>query len=80
MSCSGRSGLWLLLQEHERVVADFPEDSANRRAHEHIAQEVHAENYPGGSNQHCNGEQGSQKLRIEEADGYRDCECGDRVA
>ena len=68
------------LEEHEGVVADFPEDGANRRAHKDVTQEVHAENDPGGGNQHCNSEQGSQKLGIEEADGNGDGERGDRVA
>ena len=39
-----------LLEEHERVVADFPEDGANRRAHEDVAQEVHPKNDPGSGN------------------------------
>ena len=67
------------LEEHEGVVADFPEDGTDRRAHKDVAQEVHAENDPGSGNQHCNREQGSQKLRIEEANGNGHTERGDRV-
>ena len=54
------------LEQHERVIADFPENGADRRAHEDVAQEVHTENDPGSGNEHCNGEEGSQKLGIEE--------------
>lgn len=62
------------------MVADLSENDADRRAHEDVAQEMHAENDSGGSNQNCNRKQGSQKLGIEEADGNGHGERGDRVA
>ena len=81
MSCSGpKLRLCLPLEEHERVVAEFSENGANRGAHEDVAQKVHAENDPGSGNQHCNCEQASQKLGIKEADGNGHGERRDRVA
>ena len=62
------------------MVADFSENGANRCADEDVAQEVHAQNDPGSGNQHCDREQGSQKLGIEEADGNGHGERCDRVS